>query len=120
MRPYNVSRPLRSGLRDEPWWCATTAVASADKNSSGSTYPSMMHALDGKLYFSGTDGLEYELYVYDPDTGTTTAVLSADKNGSGSTSPWDPHALDGKLYFTGTDVANERELYVYVPDDLTT
>ena len=30
------------------------------------------------------------------------------------------HALDGKLYFTGTDVANERELYVYVPDDLTT
>ena len=99
---------------------ATTAVASADKNSSGSTYPSMMHALDGKLYFSGYDGSDDELYVYDPDTSTTTAVLSADKNSSGSTSPWDPHALDGKLYFTGTDVANGRELYVYVPDDLTT
>ena len=70
------------------------------------------------MYFSGTDGLEYELYVYDPDTGTTTAVLSADKNSSGSTYPAYTHALDGKLYFSGTD-GLEYELYVYFPDDLT-
>ena len=26
-----------------------------------------MHALNGKLYFQGYDGSEYELYVYFPD-----------------------------------------------------
>ena len=36
-----------------------------------------------------------------------------------STYPFDMHALNGQLYFTGTDIADERELYVYFPDDLT-
>jgi ELWxxDGT repeat protein len=52
-----------------------------------------MHALDGKLYFRGTDGLEYELYVHDPAAGTTTAVADG--------YPTDMHALSGKLYFNG-------------------
>ena len=91
----------------------------ADLNSGGGTNPVDMHALDGKLYFRGNNGSQYELYVYDPDAGTTTKVASADKSGSGdSTYPTDMHALDGKLYFNGYD-GSEFELYVYFPDDLT-
>ena len=40
---------------------------SADISSGGSTDPSYMHALDGKLYFQGDNGYEAELYVYFPD-----------------------------------------------------
>ena len=92
----------------------------ADKNDGGyGTDPAYMHALDGKLYFNGYDGSEYELYVYDPDTGATTKVddihSGADLNSSGSTDPHYMHALDGKLYFRGDD-GSERELYVYDPN----
>ena len=97
----------------------TSKVDSADLNSSGSTDPSYMHALDGKLYFQGYDGSESELRVYDPEAGTTTKVASADIDMRDSTYPFDMHALNGQLYFTGTDIADERELYVYFPDDLT-
>ena len=85
---------------------------------------SPVHALDGKLYFEGRNGSEYELYVYDPGTGTTAKVASADL-GSGSfgqgTSPNFMLALDGKLYFQPAhgDNGPEAELYVYFPDDLT-
>ncbi|MBB26075.1 MAG: hypothetical protein CME02_11210 [Geminicoccus sp.] len=92
----------------------------ADVNSGGGTYPSYMHALDGKLYFNGegNDG-EEELYVYDPAAGTTTKVSSADiRSGDAGTEPSHLHALDGKLYFQG-DNGPEAELYVYFPDDLT-
>ena len=92
----------------------------ADVNSGGGTYPSYMHALDGKLYFNGegNDG-EEELYVYDPAAGTTTKVSSADiRSGDDGTEPSHLHALDGKLYFQG-DNGYEAELYVYFPDDLT-
>ena len=51
----------------EPVAGTTTAVASANLNSSGSTSPAYMYALDGKLYFKGSDGSEEELYVYFPD-----------------------------------------------------
>ena len=91
----------------------------ADLTSSGSTSPSFLHALDGKLYFQGYDGSESELRVYDPEAGTTTKVASADIDMRDSTYPFDMHALNGQLYFTGTDIADERELYVYFPDDLT-
>ncbi|MBB25292.1 MAG: hypothetical protein CME02_07200 [Geminicoccus sp.] len=97
----------------------TTKVASADLNSGGSTDPSFLHALDGKLYFQGYDGSESELRVYDPEAGTTTKVASADIDMRDSTYPFDMHALNGQLYFTGTEIADERELYVYFPDDLT-
>ena len=91
----------------------------ADLNSGGSTDPSFLHALDGKLYFQGYDGSESELRVYDPEAGTTTKVASADIDMRDSTYPFDMHALNGQLYFTGTEIADERELYVYFPDDLT-
>ena len=59
-----------------------------------------MHALDGKLYFSGYDGSERE-HVYNPATAVTSKVDSADLNGSGGTGPSFLHAADGKLYFQG-------------------
>ena len=102
-----------------PATAVTSKVDSADLNSSGSTDPSFLHALDGKLYFQGYDGSESELRVYDPEAGTTTKVASADIDMRDSTYPFDMHALNGQLYFTGTDIADERELYVYFPDDLT-
>lgn len=72
-------------------------------------------ALDGKLYFRGNDGSEYELYAYDPDTDTAAKVDGADiSNIGGGTDPSYMHALDGKLYFEANG-----ELYVYFPDDLT-
>ena len=79
-----------------------------------------MHALGGKLYFSGYDGSERELYAYDPGTGATTKVASADLNsGDGfGTNPNYLQALDGKLYFQAYN-GSETELYVYLPDDLT-
>jgi len=99
----------------------TTAVTSANLNSSGSTNPEDMHALDGRLYFGAWDDgfSERELYVYDPDTGATTAVTSADLSGSGSTHPVYMHDLNGKLYFRGSDADGDVELYVHYPDDLT-
>ena len=101
-------------------WKVDDLHPGADLNSSGSTEPYDMHALDGKLYFRGYDGSEYELYVYDPDTGATTAVASADKNSSGSTAPRYMQALKGKLYFRGTADSAEYELYVYDPVANTT
>ena len=95
----------------------------ADLNSSagGDTEPTYMHALDGKLYFNGSDGSEYELYVYDPAAGTTTKVDSADLNSGDDfgTNPNYLHALDGKLYFNGYD-GRESELYAYDPEAGTT
>ena len=100
-------------------WKVDDLHPGADLNSSGNTSPTYMHALDGKLYFTGYDGSDNELYVYDPDTGATTTVASAEKNSSGGTNPSFMHALDGKLYFSGTD-GFEYELYVYDPDTGTT
>ena len=93
----------------------------ADLNSSGSTSPAYLQALDGKLYFQGGDGSEYELYAYDPAAGTTTKVSSADiRSGDSGTYPSHLHALDGKLYFQPAhEHGPEAELYVYFPDDLT-
>ena len=98
----------------------TTKVASADVSGVGfDTSPNHMHALDGKLYFEGKDGSEYELYVYEPGStlgsGTTTKVASADLRDGGGTYPDYLEALDGKLYF----LKDLEELYVYFPDDLT-
>ena len=95
----------------------TSEVASADLGSGSfgqGTNPRYMHALDGKLYFRGYNGSQYELYAYDPAAGTTSKVASADINSGGSTSPAYLHALDGKLYFNGYD-GSEYELYVYDP-----
>ena len=95
----------------------TTAVTSADLNSSGGTNPEHMEAFGGKLYFSGSDGSNIELYVYEPGStlgsGTTTAVASAAKNSSGSTAPTFMHGLNGQLYFAGSD--GMPKLFAYDP-----
>ena len=78
----------------------------AELDTTGSTSPTYLYALDGKLYFNGPSS---NMYVYDPDTGSTEQVF-----GTGSTGASYMEALDGKLYFKGTD-GSDSELRVYDP-----
>jgi len=78
----------------------------AELDTTGSTSPTHLYALDGKLYFNGPSS---NMYVYDPDTGSTEQVF-----GTGSTGASYMEALDGKLYFKGTD-GSDSELRVYDP-----
>ena len=78
----------------------------AELDTTGSTSPTYLYALDGKLYFNGPSS---NMYVYDPDTSSTEQVF-----GTGSTGASYMDALDGKLYFKGTD-GSDSELRVYDP-----
>lgn len=67
-------------------------------------------AVDGRLYFSGYNGYEYQLWQYDPAEDTATVVASGQ-----FTSPANLTAFDGRLYFQASDPLHGAELWQYDP-----
>jgi ELWxxDGT repeat protein len=95
----------------------TTRVADLNPGS-GSSSPSNLTVLGGKIYFTADagGGLGRELYVYDP-AATPPMVLAANINptaGAGS-DPRNLTVFNNKLYFSANDGTNGWELWVYEP-----
>jgi len=85
----------------------------------GSSSPSHLTVLDGKLYFQANDGQSgVELWVYDPQAndgeGSVTLVTDI-VSGSGSSAPQEMVAYNDMLYFQATVPGQGAELWRYDP-----
>ena len=85
----------------------------------GSSSPSHLTVLDGKLYFQANDGQSgAELWVYDPqaNNGAGQVAMAADiVSGAGGSSPQGLTAFNGKLYFQATTQDFGAELWEFDP-----
>jgi ELWxxDGT repeat protein len=81
----------------------TTAHIVADINPTGGSSPFSLTDVDGRLFFTASDGSGGGLYV--TDGITTSSRLATDFSGVHA-------AFNGKLYFTGLDATHGRELWV--------
>ena len=100
-----------------------TLTSRSDINSGvGSSNPQHITLLNGKLYFSATDGgaatYGNELWEYNIATPTITNRSDIYAGPANDSNPASLTVLNGKLYFSATDGPANRELWEY--DGVTT
>ena len=87
-------------------------------------YAAWLTLMDGRLYFSATDGsYGKELWSYDgtasPTAGVNVVRHTDINTGANPSSPQYLTVYDGKLYFSADDSAYDTELYCWDGSDVT-